>query len=145
MEGLQLESEAVQAIVKLSAGDMRKVLNILESCALSYKNIPTCKIFEVTGRPSPTDIEQIYGSLTSSTFKDAFEIFMKLKTEKSLSLDDIVRDLHKQVMDTNFTENMKMFLICRLSEIEYRLAKGANEKVQVASVVGAFIEVRTIK
>jgi hypothetical protein len=48
-------------------------------------------------------------------------------------------------METKFTENMKMFLICRLSEIEYRLAKGANEKVQVASVVGAFIEVRTLK
>jgi replication factor C subunit 3/5 len=124
---------------------MRKVLNILESCALAYKNIPTSKIYEVTGRPSVQDIDQIYGSLTSATYKNAFETFMNIKTEKSLSLDDILRDLHKQVMETKFTENMKMFLVCRLSEIEYRLAKGANEKVQVASVVGAFIEVRNIK
>lgn len=124
---------------------MRKVLNILESCALAYKNIPTSKIYEVTGRPSVQDIDQIYGALTSATYKNAFLTFMNLKTDKSLSLDDIIRDLHKQVMETKFTENMKMFLVCRLSEIEYRLAKGANEKVQVASVVGAFIEVRNIK
>ena len=37
-----------------------------------------------------------------------------------------------------------MFLVCRLSEVEFRLAKGANEKVQIASIVGAFIEVRNI-
>jgi len=47
-------------------------------------------------------------------------------------------------MKTAFTEQMKMFLICRLSEIEFRLSKGANEKAQIASVVGAFIEVRNI-
>jgi len=37
---------------------------------------------------------------------------------------------------------MKMFLVARLSEIEFRLSKGANEKAQIASVVGAFVEVR---
>ena len=55
-EGLTLEKGADQAIVSLSGGDMRKVLNILESCSLAYKNIPVEKIFEVTGRPSPYDV-----------------------------------------------------------------------------------------
>jgi hypothetical protein len=46
------------------------------------------------------------------------------------------------VMETGFTEEMKMFLIGRLSEIEFRLAAGVIEKAQIASLVGAFIEVR---
>lgn len=46
-------------------------------------------------------------------------------------------------METAWDEQMKMFLISRLSEIEFRLAQGSNEKAQIASVVGAFIEVRT--
>ena len=48
-------------------------------------------------------------------------------------------------METEFNEHMKMFLIGRLSEVEFRLAHGANEKVQIASVVGSFIEVRTLR
>jgi DNA polymerase III delta prime subunit len=48
-------------------------------------------------------------------------------------------------MATNMTDEMKMFLINRLSEIEYRLAQGSNERVQIASVIGAFMEVRTIR
>jgi replication factor C subunit 3/5 len=93
-EGLTLDKPAIDAIVQLSGGDMRKVLNILESCSLAYKHIPTSKIFEVTGRPSPEDIESIYGALTCETFANAFEIFWGLRTSKSLSLDDIVRELH---------------------------------------------------
>ena len=47
-------------------------------------------------------------------------------------------------MQTKLPDQMKMFLINRLSEIEYRLAQGCNERVQASSFVGAFIEVRTL-
>ena len=36
-EGITLDDEASAAIVRLSGGDMRKVLNILESCSLAYR------------------------------------------------------------------------------------------------------------
>jgi len=62
-----------------------------------------------------------------------------------LSLDDITRELHKCVMETAFPENMKMFLINRLSEIEFRLSSGVSEKTQLASLIGAFIEIRNVK
>jgi DNA polymerase III delta prime subunit len=77
---------------------MRKVLNILESCSLAYKNIPVEKIFEVTGRPSPHDVQAIFDSLTNKKFNDAFDSILALKLEKSLSVDDLVREVHKQVM-----------------------------------------------
>lgn len=55
-------------------------------------------------------------------FKTAFTGIMELKVSKSLALDDIIRDLHKCVMETRFDENMKMFLVNRLAEVEFRLA-----------------------
>jgi len=79
---------------------MRKVLNILESCSLAYKTIPLNKIYEVTGRPSPDDIKVIYNSLTKDDYNKAFALSMKIKSEKSLSVDDIIRDIHKEIMRT---------------------------------------------
>jgi replication factor C subunit 3/5 len=67
-ESLILSAEAMSAIVRLSKGDMRKVMNILESCSMTYKEIPVAKIYEVTGRPSPEDIEEIYRLLTMEDF-----------------------------------------------------------------------------
>jgi len=124
---------------------MRKVLNILESCSLSYKSIESRKVYDVTGRPSDDDMLEIYKGLTSLSFQNAFIQIMKLKLEKSLSVDDIIREVHVLLMKTEIPDGMKMFIVNRLSEIEYRLAQGSNEKAQVAALVGAFIEARTIK
>lgn len=143
-EQLVLDSEASKAIVKLAKGDMRKVMNILESCSLTYKEIPLAKIYEVTGRPSPTDVDQIFNALTNDDYRSALSLFNEVKTSKSLALEDIVRDLHKCVMECSFDEQMKMFLVSRLSEIEFRLASGTNERAQVASIVGAFLEIRSV-
>ena len=142
-EQLTLENGADKAIVSLSGGDMRKVLNILESCSLAYKNIPLDKIYEVTGRPSPVDIKKIYDGLMQDSYNTAQRTIISLNAEKSLSLDDIVRDVHQQIMVTKMPDEMKMFLVNRLSEIEYRLAQGCNEKGQTGSLVGCFVEVRT--
>lgn len=128
LEDLTVNEEASQAIVKLAKGDMRKVMNILESCSLTYKEIPVTKIYEVTGRPSPQQIEQIYKVLTMEDYQTALRTFLEIKNENSLALDDIVRELHKCVMETGFEEQMKMFLVSRLSEIEFRLAQGVNER-----------------
>lgn len=144
-EQLELTGGADKAIVRLSGGDMRKVLNILESCSLAYKTIPIEKVYEVTGRPSPQDIQSISNCLTNQEFTRAYDEILQIKKTKSLGVDDIVRDVHAQIMLTKQPDQMKMFLCHRLSEIEYRLAQGSNERGQIASLVGAFVETRTIR
>jgi replication factor C subunit 3/5 len=139
-----LEDGADQAIVGLSGGDMRKVLNILESCSLGYQRVSKQKVFEVTGRPSEEDVRAIYQSLTSQPFKKAFDEISRIRTEKSLSMDDIVREVHQQVMATKMPDLMKMTIVQRLCEVEFRLAQGSSEKAQLSAVVGVFIEVRSI-
>ena len=145
MENLKLDEDAANAIVKLSGGDMRKVLNVLESCSLAHKHISLQDVYDVTGRPSPADMESIYASLNQDRFNDAMTTVLNLKTQKSLALEDIMSELHKAIMKTKFTDEMKIYLVSRLAEIEYRMAQGSNEKVQVSSMVGAFIEIRSFK
>lgn len=64
----------------------------------------------------------MYEGLTMKKFNEAIEVIMNLKTNKSLALDDIVGELHKCVMKTKLTDEMKMFLVSRMAEIEYRIA-----------------------
>jgi replication factor C subunit 3/5 len=121
-ENLELDEAGARAIVKLSGGDMRKVLNILESCSLAHKSITEKEVFEVTGRPSPEDINLIYEALNMKKFNEALNEFMTLKLSKSLALEDVLIELHKGVMLTKYTEEMKIYLINRMAEIEYRIA-----------------------
>jgi replication factor C subunit 3/5 len=75
-EHLELKEGADQSIVKLSGGDMRKVLNILESCSLAHKTITSNIVYDVTGRPSESDVELLYNAVTMKRFNEALSEFM---------------------------------------------------------------------
>ena len=107
---------------------MRKVLNVLESCSLAHKHITLQDVYDVTGRPSPTDMDIISQALNMSKFNEALKTLTDLKGSKSLALEDIMMELHKQIMRTKYTEEMKIYLVSRMAEIEYRLAQGSSEK-----------------
>jgi len=124
---------------------MRKVLNVLESCSLNYKEISQATVYEVTGRPSPSDVTEIFRSLTNDKFNQGVNIITDLINKKSLALDDIISELHISLMSTKLDNNRKMYLVKRMAEIEHRLAQGCNEKVQIAALVGAFFLARTFK
>ncbi len=144
-ENLKINKEAQNSIIELSGGDMRKVLNILESASLAHDEIALEEIYSCTGKPAPTDVESIMDGLLNKGFEEAFKLVMDIKVKKSLTLEDLVSSIHKSVMKTDLNNKIKIFLVQRLADIEQRIAIGWNEKLQVASIVGAFTEVRTIK
>lgn len=127
-ENLVLKGKAGAAIVDISKGDMRKVLNILESCAMNHKVIDESVIYEVTGRPSRDDMKEVMDALGLKEFSKAMDLFMQKKEEKFLALEDIIAEVHKLLMRLDMKDNMKMFLVKRMAEIEYRLAHGCSEK-----------------
>ena len=101
---------------------MRKVLNVLESCSLAYKHITLQIVYDVTGRPSPMEMDTIYSALNQNRFNEALSTIMEIKQNKSLALEDIMSELHKAIMKTKYPDEMKIYLISRMAELEYRLA-----------------------
>ena len=106
-EAVELSDAGAQAIIKIRGGDMRKVLNILESCALSHKSIDAEIVYSVTGWPSSADINELFEALSQKDFNEVVALFMKKKKEKSLSLDDVIGELHKCVMAIKLHDHMK--------------------------------------
>lgn len=90
-------------------------------------------------------MNDIFTWLTSNNFKTAFKNILELKQTRSLLLDDIIKQVHLKCLETRMDDDMKMVLVERLAQIEYRLAQGANERAQLASLVGVFTEVRTLR
>lgn len=145
MEQINLEEGAAKTIVELSKGDMRKVLNVLESCAMAHSSISSQIVYDVTGRPSKEDINELFNSLCKDPFNKQVDLFRQKKTEKSLALEDMLGELHSLIMKTVLQDVMKIAVIKRMAEIEYRLAQGSNEKAQIASLAGIFQEITTSK
>lgn len=145
-EKIELDDDAREAVVKLSGGDMRKVLNILESASMAHDGkISIDDVYNCTGRPNPKEVATMLQSLLEDSYLDSFNKVKDIKVGRSLTLEDIVRDLHLEVMGTGLPQLHKIFIIQRLAEIEIRISLGCNERLQIASLVGCFQEVRHMR
>ncbi|KAL0078998.1 DNA replication factor [Phycomyces blakesleeanus] len=137
-EGINLTEDGKGALLKLSRGDMRRALNILQACHAAYERVDETAIYNCTGHPHPNDIHQIVHWMLSEEYTTVFQRIESLKQDSGLALQDILEEVHLYLRDVELPSNSKVFLLEALSDIEYRLGEGANETIQLGALVGAF-------
>lgn len=143
-ENLNLTQDGLKALLDLGLGDMRKNLNILQSTSMAFTNIDSESVYSCTGNPHPRLIERMTELLLTLNFNEIYQEFNSNRISLGFALSDILREIHKNVMNIEFPEKMKIFLVKRMSEIEVRLSNGASEKLQLGSLIGAFVEARQL-
>lgn len=64
--------------------------------------------------------------------------------EMGIALETIIKEIYQLVLLNNMPSKQKGFIINRIGDVEYRLSLGCQEKTCLASLIGAFIEIRHI-
>ncbi|KAI4389762.1 hypothetical protein MLD38_001954 [Melastoma candidum] len=141
-EGLDVTEGGLEALVHLSNGDMRKALNILQSTHMASGQITEEAVYLCTGNPLPQDVEQIAYWLLNEPFTTSFKRISDIKTRKGLALLDIIREVTMFVFKIKMPSDVRVKLINSLADIEYRLAFGCNDKLQLGSLIASFTHAR---
>jgi replication factor C subunit 3/5 len=68
-----LTEDGKRALLKLSKGDMRRALNVLQACHAAYDMTSETEVYTCTGNPHPSDIETIVNSMLSDEFSTAYK------------------------------------------------------------------------
>ena len=139
-EQVNLNETGMKSILKLSGGDMRRCLNILQSAHTSYpdKVINDEIIHEVTGSPKDKDLQLIMGFLLNKDFNVAFKEISNIMTQNGLALNDIINGLYKLIIKIHLDSLILCQVLSELADLEYRLTVATNEKIQLASLVAIF-------
>ncbi|KAK4490122.1 hypothetical protein RD792_000779 [Penstemon davidsonii] len=141
-EGLDVPENGLKALVRLSNGDMRKALNILQSTHMASQQITEEAVYLCTGNPLPKDIEQISYWLLNESFATSYKRISEIKTRKGLAIVDIVREVTMFVFKIKMPPDVRVPLIDEMANIEYRLSLACNDKLQLGSLVSAFTRAR---
>ncbi|WCJ44382.1 replication factor C subunit 3 [Euphorbia peplus] len=142
-EGLDVSTSGLAALVRLSNGDMRKALNILQSTHMASPQITEEAVYLCTGNPLPKDIEQICHWLLNESFAEIFRRISEINVKKGLALVDIVREVTMFVFKIAMPSDVRVRLINDMADIEYRLAFGCSEKLQLGSLIASFTRARS--
>lgn len=133
-ENVQIKPEAIQSIVKISAGDMRRAITTLQSCF---------RLKGSTHEITSTDILEMSGIVPEHYLKDYFEVCQSSDYNKldnfvtnlcydAYSLGQLLEQLNDYIIRADFLTDMQKAIIGdRLGECAYRLQDGANEYLQI--------------
>ncbi|KAF5270609.1 hypothetical protein FQA39_LY01347 [Lamprigera yunnana] len=77
-EKLVATDDGKQALLTLANGDMRKVLNVLQSTWLAFKNVTEDNVYTCVGHPLKSEIENIIKWLLNENFKDTYNSILFL-------------------------------------------------------------------
>ncbi|KAG2385952.1 hypothetical protein C9374_003101 [Naegleria lovaniensis] len=128
----------LEAVFKLSNGDMRKCVNILQSTYMSFGQITEDNVHMCTGNPLKSDIRQIVNVLFNDGLHDCYKKIASIKTDKGLALQDIIREVFQYVMRLSIPTPVRIYLLEQMSDIEYRLSFGTSEPLQTMALISAF-------
>ena len=144
MENCNYTDDGIDAILRLSGGDMRRVLNLLQSTAMSAEVVDETSVYLTSGAPLPRDMVTILDILMNQPFTTAYTSIVQLCTTHGYALVDVLQDLTVLVVALDLPNDVTARLLDGMSNVEYRLAIGTDEKIQAASLVGVFVQTREL-
>lgn len=150
-EGVRITPQAVDSLLRLSRGDMRRSLNVLQACFASStpidewgrpdptkerEEITETAIYDCIAAPHPDDIMQIMQTLLKSDITTSLRTIHDIKTKKGLALADILAALSEELCRLEVPKQTRVVWMEGLAEIEWRVGSGGGELVQTGGLAG---------
>ncbi len=149
-ENLDVEVDAINTLINRSYGDMRKVLNILQSTSMICEKVDTNQINKCLGYPPAHEVENILNNLIYNSFAVAYANIIKIKYDGGLSLVDIITEIHDILINYiledktsiecihNISNEQMINILDNLRQIESNHYSNTNENIQLGGLVGVF-------
>lgn len=145
-EKLKIDSRAVDALVYLSEGDLRKIANLLQASAAMREKITEDVVYDVASRAKPTDVKEMLELVLKGKFVEARKKLQEMLLRQGLSGSDIISEIHRQIYSLDgVPEQAKVQMIEKCGEYEFRLSEGGNEVIQLESLLASFLPYSKVK
>ncbi len=138
-EKLKITDDAINTIIYLSEGDLRKVANLLQSSAVLKEKITEDIVYDVASRAKPTDVKEMIELALKGKFMDARKKLQDLLLRQGLGGTDVIAEIHRQIYSLDIAEETKVELISRCGDYEFRLSEGGSDLIQLESLLAQFL------
>lgn len=140
-ENISISDDCIHNIVKISEGDMRKSINILQSLFLINSNnlITTKDLYQTIGYLEPEkSLKMLEYLLEDNSLNETYNTILKFKEENNLSINDILKELTNYLINNSKISNSKFIKIFdKLSQIEVYLANNVNQNIQLCAIIAS--------
>jgi replication factor C small subunit len=138
-EKLKISDEAINAVIYLSEGDLRKVANLLQTAAVLSEKITEDVVYDVASQAKPDDVKNMLQAAIRGKFEEARKMLQNMLLRQGLAGSDVIREIHRQIYSLDLTEEEKVQLIEKTGEYEFRLSEGSSDLIQLEALLAQFL------
>lgn len=138
-EGLKLTKGGLKALFYSSGGDLRRAINLMQSTAISSKDITEDSVFRVAARAKPREIREMLTLAMKGDFENSRRMLDKLLYEYGMSGEDMITQIFHEAIDMEIDQEKKVKLVDKIGEYNFRLTEGANERIQLEALLAYFV------
>ncbi len=137
-EGIIIDEVAIKAIEDITAGDARRITNILQSCASESKTITKEIIYQTVSAAEPQEIKQIITLAINKEFVQARNLLLDTMLKHGLSGIDTIKQIQKEIWNVEqITDEQKINTIDKIGEFEFRMVEGSDEFIQLEALLAS--------
>lgn len=137
-ENIKSNDSALKAVFTVSQGDLRKALNVLQSAASVSKDFGEELVYEVASYAHPKELSSAVKLAIDGSFIQARAALFDVMLKYGLSGIDAVTQIQSIVLGLDVSENLKVKLLDRIGEYEFRMVEGADEFLQIDALLAQF-------
>ena len=139
IEKVKIEDEAIDGLVHIARGDMRRAVNSMQVAASLNKLIDMDIIYQISGMANPGDVKGMLELALGGNFIGARNKLDEIMLTYGLSGQDVIRQIHSSFFELNIEDNEKVRLMDKTGEIEFRIVEGSNERIQLEALLAYLV------
>jgi replication factor C small subunit len=137
-ESVTIKEDGLAALVYIAQGDLRKAVNSLQVAAGMSSKIDADTVYQAASTARPELVKELIEVCLKGDFMKGRNLLDDLLISQGLSGEDIIRQIHKSLIDSTVKDSLKIELIDKVGEIEFRLVEGSNDRIQLESLLAHF-------
>lgn len=138
-ENLTITTQARDAVYTISQGDCRRVENLLQSCASIQQSIDEELVYSLSSAAKPQEVRDIIDLAIKQQFQNARKLLLDTMLRHGLSGSDIIGQIQAEVWNTSLPDRVKVKLIDRCGEVDFRMSEGSDEYIQLEALLAYFM------
>ncbi len=140
-ENISIDDDAMEALIHVARGDMRRAVNSLQVAAAQTERIDVDTIYQTTGLANPEEVKKMLETALSGNFIGARDKLDEIMIEFGLSGQDIIKQIHASYFELSIGDSEKVRLMDKTGEIEFRIIEGSNERIQLEALLAYIVTI----
>lgn len=138
-ENLEIDEEAKEALFYSTMGDLRRLINLMQSIASVSKKITAELVYKSLSKINLDKIDKIFKSALSGDYVSSKKELDDIISQ-GVSPSEIINAMYNYVINSDIPVEKKIKIIELIAEADYRIIVGATPLIQLNAILAKITE-----